>query len=390
MKSWLLGLGVAAFLIVPIMVALNRSDNVKYVQTAPVASHDIVPTINAGGSISFKRQINVAPEVIGRVTAVLVKAGDNVVVGQPLVTLDAGSSDASVGQANAAFEQARVTVIAKQRTLELAEANVITFSGLAREGFIGKRNLDQYLHDRDLAKIDVILAQEGVALATATLRAAQTTNSKNIIRSPVSGLVLNTPTKVGEVAVPSSINLPGSVLAAVADVSKAYADVDVDESSITRVKHGAKAAVYIVGTSTDSLNGIVVETALSPRDGSGTQAYRVRIELDGNPPLLTGLSCRAEIVASVTHSAVAVPQEAVLVEKRIQGVRDVSQRYVFVTHLGQAARRDVQTGSSDDFFVEVRNGLKPGESVVVGPPKVLAWLRDGEQVREVVEGKIRD
>jgi HlyD family secretion protein len=92
------------------------------------------------------------------------------------------------------------------------------------------------------------------------------------------------------------------------------------------------------------------------------------------------MSCRVEIALKGAPVAVAVPQEAVLSDAAEFRGKEVARRHVFVLADGRAHRREVSTGASDDEFVEITAGLRPGDQVVTGPAKVLRLLREGDSV----------
>jgi HlyD family secretion protein len=94
-----------------------------------------------------------------------------------------------------------------------------------------------------------------------------------------------------------------------------------------------------------------------------------------------GMSCRAEISTRRENATklVAVPVQAVRYEES-DDKDEKAKASVFVIVDGKAKKRAVETGTADDVFIEIRHGLKAGETIVTGPAKTLRFLQDGEGV----------
>lgn len=107
------------------------------------------------------------------------------------------------------------------------------------------------------------------------------------------------------------------------------------------------------------------------------------------------MSCRAEIFVDEGREPVAVPVQAVMTET-LEEVDPSSRKenrthrrqYVLVELGGAVLRRYVESGMSDDTYVEIVSGLTPGDRVVVGPAKVMRHLRDNQSVNAVLVGPV--
>jgi Cu(I)/Ag(I) efflux system membrane fusion protein len=170
-------------------------------------------------------------------------------------------------------------------------------------------------------------------------------------RSPASGVVME------KKAVQGMRFMPGEMLYQVADLSSVWVIADVFEQDIGSVKLGSKATVQISAYSGKSFVGTV--TYIYPTLKAETRTVPVRIEL-ANPGLLLKPSMFAQVeLSTASHAkAVSVPLSAVI---------DSGTRQIVLVQLseGRFEPREVKLGARNSNHVEVLDGIKDGESVVV-------------------------
>jgi HlyD family secretion protein len=194
---------------------------------------------------------------------------------------------------------------------------------------------------------------------------------------------------VGQTAVPSFSGIAGSVLVDVADTASIDAEINVDETDIARVRAGAEARVVPAAFPDKTLVGTVEQVAIAPRQQPGqNKSYPVRIRLTNTAGVVfhPGMSCRAEVLtgSQSDEKVLAVPVQALRYEdntdKSAKDKEEKSRASVFIFDSGRAVKRAVSTGTADDTYIAVTNGLKEGDQVIVGPAKTLLFLLDGEKV----------
>jgi RND family efflux transporter MFP subunit len=139
---------------------------------------------------------------------------------------------------------------------------------------------------------------------------------------------------------------------------------EVDEEDIAQVREGQDVLLRADAFPGRVLTATVAQ--ITPKGDATRKAYRVRLALPEDTPLLIGMTVEANIVLRRTEDAVLVPPAA---------VRDGR---VFVVRQQVVERRTVELGIEGPRAVEVRYGLARGEAVVLDPP---AGLVDGQAVR---------
>jgi HlyD family secretion protein len=188
--------------------------------------------------------------------------------------------------------------------------------------------------------------------------------------------------KVGETAISSSTNIPGSSLMTIANPASIHTEVNVDEADIANVTIGQKARVYAIAYPDRPVDGVVDSIAVSAKvaEGQQGQSFAIKIRLL-DPEKITlrpGMTCRAEIFTATKGNALAVPIQAILVEEDLAA--DETRREVFVVRGDRATKIPVEVGLSDDTYQEIVSGVSSGDQVITGPDRVLRALEDGDRV----------
>jgi HlyD family secretion protein len=386
-KHWIVLGAIAALIALPVATKLTRSDDVKAVDLESVASRALTPTVLASGSLTYESQVTLAPEVTGRVKEILVKEGDQVKVNQLLMRLDPAAPRAAIEQSQAMVRQARLSIERRQVDYDSQVIKVKRFEALQGKGMFDANSLEQLVSARDLAEVDLRTSREQLSQAQAQLSQAEEQLAKTEIRSPLDGKVTAIYVKVGQTAVPSFSGIAGSVLVDVADTTSIDAEINVDETDIARVRVGADARVVPAAFPDKTMTGKVDQVAIAPRLQAGqNKSYPVRIRLQNTADVIfhPGMSCRAEVLTASTadEKVLAVPVQAVRYEDNPDSSAHGSKTLasVFVFDNGKAKKRTVTTGTADDSYIAITDGLKAGEKIVIGPSKTLLFLLDGEKL----------
>jgi HlyD family secretion protein len=388
-KQWIVLGVIVALIAIPVAMKLSRSDANKMVDFEQVSLRALTPTVLASGSLTYESQVTLAPEVTGRVTEILVEEGDQVKRDQLLMRLDPKAPRAAIEQSEAFVRQARLSIERRQVDFDTLVARTKRFEALRAQGMVDINSLEELVSARNLAEVDLRTSREQLSQALAQLRQAQEQLAKTEIRSPLDGKVTAIYVKVGQTAVPSFSGIAGSVLVDVADTASIDAEINVDETDIARVRAGAEARVVPAAFPDKTLVGTVEQVAIAPRQQPGqNKSYPVRIRLTNTAGVVfhPGMSCRAEVLtgSQSDEKVLAVPVQALRYEdntdKSAKDKEEKSRASVFIFDSGRAVKRAVSTGTADDTYIAVTNGLKEGDQVIVGPAKTLLFLLDGEKV----------
>ncbi|MBC8026115.1 MAG: biotin/lipoyl-binding protein, partial [Steroidobacteraceae bacterium] len=173
-KNQWIALGVvAALIVIPVGLKLSRSETGKMVDVAPITLRALSPTVLASGSLTYESQVTLAPEVMGRVTDILVKEGDQVKRDQLLMRLDPRAPQAAIEQSEAQVRQARLSIDRRQVDFDTQTAKVKRFEALREKGMVDVNTLAELVSARDLAGVDLRTSREQLSQSLAQLRQAQ-------------------------------------------------------------------------------------------------------------------------------------------------------------------------------------------------------------------------
>ncbi|MEK7807534.1 MAG: efflux RND transporter periplasmic adaptor subunit, partial [Chloroflexota bacterium] len=184
----------------------------------------------------------------------------------------------------------------------------------------------------------------------AKLQAAQSSADSLMIRAPFDGEILQVNYQAGDAALTSNTAI------VLANRTKIYIEVMVDESEVTRVKLGGRATVTANPLPDVKIDGIVSRINTIGVVSQGLTKYGVRVDVTKvDPRLLTGMTATVSIITSVNNNALAVPLDAVQ--------NDSGGEYVNRVVNGVAERVNVKSGQLIEDMVLVAGDLKPGELV---------------------------
>jgi HlyD family secretion protein len=384
---------VAAFIAVPVAVKFSSKAPKHEAELATVQKLEIHPSILATGNLVFRQEVQLSAEVIGKVAAVLVKEGDHVTRGQPLLRLEPTFYLAEVAQQEANWRNAAIAIERAQINVNNQERGLDRTARLYKDKYIGISRYDDAVHQLDLAKVELRASRETLGQASALLSQARERLAKTEVRAPIDGTLTAVPIKVGETAVASATGIAGSSLMTLADVASIIAEVNVDEADIARMAVGQQAKVFPAAYPDQPVVGKVESVAMAPKSAmpgaqSQGRTYVVKLRLDDlKLAARSGMTCRVEIVVGGSSARPAVPIQAVMSEE-IVGAKDSGKHkdrirntsYVFVVQNGKAKKTTVELGLSDDANQEVTKGLAAGQSIAVGPARLLRELHDGDAV----------
>ncbi len=380
-KLWII-IGIVALAVaVPVVRGVMGSGNVQFVEIERLASRTIQASVLASGQLAHEDEVNLMSEEIGRVTQLLVTEGERVKAGQLLLQIDDEAHRAAVEQNQAQVRLQEIAIERQRLRLQNLRTQWSRQEALYERNLIDQDSFDLLTNELGLAEVDLQANIEQLSQAGAQLQQAEDRLRKTRVFSPIDGVVTSLDIKVGETAISSTTNLPGSTLMTIADPDSIHTEVNVDEADIANVEVGQKAHVFAIAYPDVPISGIIESIAVSAKVPEGQQglSFAVKIRLD--PPegvrLRPGMSCRAEIFTTMKE-ALAVPIQAILVEEN--RIANDTTYAVFVNDGGQARRVEVEVGMSDDTYQEVTRGLAAGDEVIIGPDRVLRTLSDGDAI----------
>jgi HlyD family secretion protein len=205
---------------------------------------------------------------------------------------------------------------------------------------------------------------------------------KTKIYAPIAGMVMKINVEEGETAVMGTMNYQGTVLMTIADMSRMIAVVTIDETDVPNVKVDQAVEVIADALPDSTYPGTVTKVGLMPITSQLTTEkvtdFEVEIELINFSPLLRpGMNVKTDIITSEKFEVIVIPIQASGKRK----IDDETTESVFLVKDKKAHLTAVQTGVSSDTEVEIVAGVQEGDTVIIGPYRVLSKLKDGHNIR---------
>jgi RND family efflux transporter MFP subunit len=321
------------------------------VKVLTLAAKPVPRTSEFVASIRSLNSTTVQPQVDGIVTRVLVRSGDRVRAGQPLVQVDPDKQQASL----ASLEANRA---ARQADVEYARQQLARLQKLFEAGAVSRQELEQAQTARQTAEAQLEATEAGIRESRVELGYYR-------VRAPAAGVVGDVPVRTGDRVTTST------VITTIDQPQGLEAYVSVPLERATDLRRGLTLELIDDGGTVLAQNPI---TFIAPRADDATQSVLVKAQLRNHPPTLRVLQyARARIVWN-NDPALTVPVIAV---NRLGG-----QYFVFVAEsAGQglvARQKPIVVGEivGEDYVVQ--SGLQPGERIIVSN---LQKIGDGAPVR---------
>jgi HlyD family secretion protein len=367
---------------VPLVQARLRGGATVEVQVEKLAPRSIQSSVLASGKLVHEEEVKLTTEEIGRVTAIYVEEGKQVARGELVLQIDDQRHRAAVDQNRASVRMQEIAIQRQQLHAENLRTQWERMRGLHERKLIDEDSFVTATNNLEIADVDLMSSRESLEQARAQLEQAEDRLSKTRVYSPIDGTVTTLDIKVGETAISSSTNIPGSSLMTIANPASIHTEVNVDEADIANVAVGQMARVFAIAYPDSPVDGVVDSIAVSAKVAEGQQgqsfAVKIRLLEPEKITLRPGMTCRAEIFTATKESALAAPIQAILVEEDL--TTDETKREVFVNRGGRATKLPVEVGLSDDTYQEIVGGLAAGDDIITGPDRVLRALEDGDRV----------
>lgn len=358
---------------------MSKKEKGKPVFMEEVKQGEFLDTISATGALQPRIQVDIMSDVMGKIIELPVREGDLVEAGDLVVRIDDRDLKSEVRRQQASARMSEIQVENQRVQLEKAEREFKRKERLFASELISIEEYELAQTTLDAAKLTLKQYQENVAQSQALLQKTEEQLDKTVIRSPIAGRITALHKELGEQVIQGTINVQGSVIMEISDMSAMDLEVEVNEIESARIRLDMEADVELEALTDKSFRGRVVEIGQSAYKPTGRDisVFKVKAELleldDAMKPGMTG---RAEIEIARKTDVMHVPIQAVRTDD------DTAEKFCYVVENDKAVRKVVQTGLSNDAATEITDGLKLTDKVITGPYRTLKNLKADDPVRE--------
>jgi HlyD family secretion protein len=330
-------------------------------KTEPAERGTLTRYVSANGTLNPVILVKVGTQVSGTVKAINADFNQKVKAGQILAELDPALLKAALAQSTANLVNARAQQV-------LAKANEARIRNLASQDYASKQELDQAVAAREQADAQV-------KLASAQVSRDQTNLNFSVIRSPVSGTVIDRQVDVGQ-TVAASFQTP-TLFKIGQDLTRMQIDTTVAEADIGSVKVGQDVNFRVDAYPEKDFTGKVRQIRLNAATLQNVVTYDVVVDV-ANPDLtlLPGMTANARIEVESKPDVLMVPAAALRFRPaenaagaesaRPAGKKKGGGAAVYKLTAGKLVRVSVKPGISDQQNTEILQGdIKEGDELVV-------------------------
>lgn len=350
------------------------------VKTAAADKHKLEASLELAGVLVPAQTVNITSKLSGQITELNHKVGDKVEKDEVLVRLETKSLNAQLLQAEAGLQSAQAAVRSAENqaalsaiTLDIAQkaydkTKVLYDGGAASQSQMddAKNKLDQALRQYENATGSVKdQAQASISTANANINSVRVQIENSVIKSPISGIVVNKNINTGELASPTA----ASPIMTIADTSVLKLKGTVGQEMLPLLSPGQEIDVVVDIYSDKTLKGKI--ESIGPMAISTGALFPIEISIENSDGIEAGLSAHASIGLS-EEKGVVVPVSSV--------VQNDGKSYVYVIKDNTASKRIVTLGLKNDKEIEVLQGLEAGEKVAATN---VNSLFDGIAVNEI-------
>ena len=341
-------------------------------QPKPVVYSEFTPKVTdiskvtvITGKIEPRDEVSVKPQISGIITHLYKQAGDMVSSGEVIAKVKVIPD---MGQLSSAEARVRLAGI----NLKQAQVDFDREESLYRQRLVSEEEYDKQKQALSQAREEMAAAQDALEDVRDGVSKSNANASSTLIRSTISGLILDVPVKVGNTVVLSNTFNDGTTIATVANMNDLIFRGNIDETEVGRLVEGMPMKIT-VGALQDLRFDAVLEY-VSPKavENNGANQFEVKAAVtavrDGK--IRSGYSANAEIVLAKAENVLSVPESAI----------EFSGDSTFVYVVGGTGeqktyrRTHVVTGLSDGVNIEIKSGITTKDKV--RGPQVIADTND--------------
>ena len=321
---------------------------------------DISKTTVVTGTIEPRDEVEVKPQISGIITEIYKEAGDMVKAGEVIAKVKVipdmsqlSSAEARVRLADINLKQAETD---HKREKMLYDKQLVS----AEEYDNVRQALDQAREEKKAAVDALEVVRDGVSSSNASA-------SSTLIRSTISGLILDIPVKVGNSVILSNTFNDGTTIASVADMGDLIFKGNIDETEVGRLVTGMAMKITIGALQNLKFDASLEYISPKATDNNGANQFEIKaaVTVPGGNEIRSGYSANAEIVLEEAQGVLTVPESAIEFGGNDTYVNIVKGEGGKKTY----ERRKVTTGLSDGINIEIKSGLTK-DDIVRGPQKI--------------------
>jgi len=333
--------------------------------------------LNASGYVVAQRKAAVASKVTGRLISLSVEEGSRVTAGQVIARLENEDVLATRNQAEANLNAVRQNLEQMKAELHDATLSLNRNKDLIGQGFVSQSEYDASEARYKKAYASVAAAEAAVKASTAALKGAEVAFEYTLIRAPFNAVVLTKNADIGDIVTPIGAAAEAkAAVVTIADMDSLQVEVDVSESNLQMVKSGQPCEIHLDALPDSRFRGKVHMIVPTADRTKATIMVKVSF-LEKDSRVLPEMSAKVaflsrEVKPDEEKARTALNPSAILTMD--------GKSIVFLIKENRAIKTPIKTGEKLGEMIEVLQGVKAGDTVVMKP---LERMKDGAKIKIV-------
>ena len=313
------------------------------------------------GKIEPRNEVNIKPQISGIISELYKQPGDYVNAGDVIAKVKVIPDMGSLSSAESRVRLAEIN-------LEQAQVNYNREENLFNQKLVSADEFDKIKQSLQQAKEEKKAAIDALQVVRDGVSQSNAKASSTLIRSTISGVILDIPVKVGNSVILSNTFNDGTTIASVANMNDLIFRGNIDETEVGQLVNDMPMKITV-----GALQDLKFDAALeyvSPKavESNGANQFEIKaaVKLSEGGKIRSGYSANAEIVLARADKVLTIPESA------IEFSGDSTFVYVIKGDGKQKEydRRHVETGLSDGVNIEIKKGLTAKDKV--RGPEVIA------------------
>ncbi len=315
---------------------------------------DLRKTTVLTGKIEPRNEVNIKPQISGIITELMKEAGQTVQAGEVIAKVKVIPDMGQLSSAQSRLRLAEINL--KQARTDYEREKVLFDKGLVSADEYDKihQAYNQAREERSAAQDNLEVVRDGVSSSNANA-------SSTLVRSTVTGVILDIPVKVGNSVILSNTFNDGTTIATVANMNDLIFRGNVDETEVGQVNVGMPMTITVGALQDLKFNARLEYISPKAVEANGANQFEIKaaVQVPEKTGVRSGYSANAQIVLAEALHVLTVPESAIHFEGNNTYVYLVQGKGKNKTY----QRRDVKVGLSDGVNIQIKSGLTINDRV---------------------------
>lgn len=328
----------------------SKPAEVRY-QELEATVMDIRRTTVVTGKIIPRNEVDIKPQINGIIAELYKKAGEQVQENEVIAKLKVIPDMNSLSSAQSRVRLAEIN-------LKQAQTNFDREKALYDKQLVSADEFEQVQQALNQAKEERSAAQDALEVIRDGVSRSNATSSSTLVRSTITGLILDVPVKVGNSVIQANTMNDGTTVATVANMNDLIFDGNIDETEVGALSEGVPVVITIGALQNYSFDATLEYISPKAVENNGANQFEIKaaVAVDTDQMIRSGYSANAEIVLEKAENVLSLPESALEF--------DGDDTYVQVLNPdGSTTRTKVETGLSDGVNIEIKSGVSEGTKV---------------------------